>query len=211
MHRLRRLPLASSLSASCLPSPSPTSCLPPLLLAPSMGSPRHLTIIVEQPCRRARYHEGEGRNRGRARRGAARRRHRRCSTSCVELLRARSHWEGDGRGERSCHCSSRLTPLLRPTGTDLASRPCSSCRAPWLPQRKCSRICRRFPRRSCSRIRHRFLKGSKQCGLEGVNRPANKFKLFLQSNCQGSKLSRLFPEPPNGATSENNHESSEIY
>jgi hypothetical protein len=43
-----------------------------------------------------------------------------------------------------------------------------------------------------------------------VNRPAHKFKLFLQSDYQGSELPRLFSEPPNGATSENNHKTSEI-
>jgi hypothetical protein len=44
----------------------------------------------------------------------------------------------------------------------------------------------------------------------GVNKLARKFKLFLQSNCQGLEVPRLFPEPPNGATSENNHGTSEI-
>jgi hypothetical protein len=56
------------------------------------------------------------------------------------------------------------------------------------------------------------LKGSRQYGLEGVgvNSPAQIFKLFLQSDCQGSEPSRLFPEPPNGATSEYSHGTSEI-
>jgi hypothetical protein len=47
------------------------------------------------------------------------------------------------------------------------------------------------------------VKGSRQYGLEGVNRPAQKFKLFLQKNCQGPEPPRLFPEPPNEAASEN--------
>jgi hypothetical protein len=56
------------------------------------------------------------------------------------------------------------------------------------------------------------VKGSRQYGLEGggVNRPAHKFKLFLQNDCQCPELPRLFLEPTNEATSENNHETSEI-
>jgi hypothetical protein len=36
-----------------------------------------------------------------------------------------------------------------------------------------------------------------------VNRPAHKFKFFLQKDCQGPKPPRLFPESPNEAASEN--------
>jgi hypothetical protein len=55
------------------------------------------------------------------------------------------------------------------------------------------------------------LKGSMQYGLEGggVNRPAHKFKLFLQKDCQTPEPPRLFSEPPNEAASENKLRTSE--
>jgi hypothetical protein len=37
----------------------------------------------------------------------------------------------------------------------------------------------------------------------GLNRPAHKFKLFLQKHCRTPEPPRLFSEPPNEAASEN--------